>query len=266
MRTTDSDFWLCNYMVLCQIRHSKFFPPGESCVAGSVSVDLLGSYLWCWQMLWSCTCLAWTKPAQTQLGEKCAPLWLYSHVMLIFQWQTKLPWPQTWGCWCAGAGLSVGLKVLNLESIWESAMSQFWCSQFPCSTSHRRIEQQWGGWALEGGAEWWIFWLCWKFRHGDDPSAEPEHIQPYCGQRSGGFSLKTLRIILVPSFAFTSALINQVWKPLENISSKECLMFSKPPFSFCSDQNDPAGLSWANKCLQLSPKPHSLVNNCIAHK
>lgn len=48
--------------------------------------------------------------------------------------------------------------------------------------------------------------LCWKFRDGDDPSAVPEHVLGYCGQRTGVPSLKTLGIILFPSFAFTSVL------------------------------------------------------------
>lgn len=231
MRTTDNDFWLCNYMVLCQIRHSKFFPPGESCVAGSVSVDLLGSYLWCWQMLWSCTCLAWTKPAQTQLGEKCTPLWLYSHVMLVFQRQTKLPSPQSWGCWCAGPGVGLGLKVLIQEILrfWESSMLQFWCLQFLLP----HVSQE--DWAARGrlSSEWWIFsWLCWKFRDGDDPSAEPEHIQPCCGQRGGGSLFDNFENHPRSFLCFHQCSAKPSVKPLKNTSSKECLMVSKPSFFF----------------------------------
>lgn len=74
--------------------------------------------------------------------------------------------------------------------------------------------------------------LCWKFREGDDPSAVPEHVLGYCGQRTGGSLLENFGNHPLSFLCFHKCPENQVWKPLKNPSSREGLVFSKPAVVF----------------------------------
>lgn len=131
------------------------------------------------------------------------------------------------------------------------------CNSF-CPTWHRIIKEQARGWAGEWVTEWWSCCLGrWKVllvRDGGDLSAVPGHVLGYRGERRGSFpSLKMLRTVIFPSFAFmTSALKTKCWNHLKYLFKGMSSVF-KACCYFCSGQNYSTSLSWTSKWLQLSP-------------
>lgn len=145
-------------------------------------------------------------------------------------------------------------KKASDQVLYRSSVS---CNSFR-PTLHRAVKEQERGRAGKWVTERWSCCLGrWRVplaRDGGGPSPVPGHVLGYCGERRGGFpSLKTLRIVLFPSFAFmTSALKTQSWNHSKYLFRGMSNVF-KAYCYFCSGQNYSASLSWTSKWLQLSP-------------
>lgn len=259
MRTIYYNFWHCNYMVLCQIMHSKFFPHGESCVAGNISMDLLGSYLWYWQIHSFGSAYAWLEQSLHKHNfERNAFFYkLFLCVICTPMANKASPPPRS------GAAVVQELGgVYDWRSWSRKASDQVLCHSSVacnsfCPTLHRTMKEQARGWAGEWVTEWSRCrgrWQVLLARDGGDLSAVPGHALGYRGERRGvSPSLKTLRIVLFSSFAFmTSALKTTHWNHLKYLFKGTSNVF-KACCYFCSGQNYSASLSWTSKWLQLSP-------------